>query len=401
VKFLKAILVLFIVYVGIVITFESLLGYFQPSDEDTLVITTTDNEGEQHDRVISELRLDGRLYVAANHWPRMWYWRMLEHPEVQITRDGKTAGYRAVPVRGEEYERVDEAHELGPVIRFLTGFPPRRIVRLEPLRPEGGERASDAGRPASRAQRAGAGSADDAMLRAISGRGGEPTGAEVGYFEADPKTTGYLAMPEGDGPFPAVILIHEWDGLVKRIKQTADAFAEQGYVALAADLYQGRTGSSPEENMALVREARSDEQAIIDNLNAAVAYVREETPTTGKVAAIGWCFGGGVALSYALGSDQHDGTAIFYGQLLDDPDRLAAIEHEVYGTFAGQDENIPPKQVHAFVDALREAGVNNDVHVYDAVDHGFWLYVDRAPTTNRGPAEDAWRRLQGYLNRVL
>ncbi|MBA3583837.1 MAG: dienelactone hydrolase family protein, partial [Gemmatimonadetes bacterium] len=173
--------------------------------------------------------------------------------------------------------------------------------------------------------------------------------------------------PAGEGPFPAVILIHEWDGLNDRVRQIADALADEGYIALAVDLYSGQTGGSPEENMALVREARADIPGVIANLDTAAAFLRAREDVTGKIAAMGWCFGGGIALSYALGGEHHDGTAIFYGSLVTDPDSLAALDHEIYGTFAGQDEGIPPEQVQQFVAALREASVPNDVHVYDAV----------------------------------
>jgi carboxymethylenebutenolidase len=236
---------------------------------------------------------------------------------------------------------------------------------------------------------------------AILGQGAPPTGHAVRYFEADPATVGYVAEPAGDGPHGAVILIHEWDGLVDRVRQVADAFAAEGYVALAADLYSGRTGGSREENIALVKETRADPDRIVANLDAAAAWLRARDDVSGKVAAIGWCFGGGVALSYALGGENHEGTAIFYGSLLDDPDRMSHIHHEIYGTFAGQDKSIPPEQVERFVEALRAAGIPNDVHIYDDTQHGFWLYVDRDPETNLAPAADAWQRLRAYLRRVL
>jgi carboxymethylenebutenolidase len=242
---------------------------------------------------------------------------------------------------------------------------------------------------------------EDPMLLAISGLAHSPQGQSVGYFNADPATQGYLATPEGEGPFPAVILIHEWNGLVDRVRQTADAFAEHGYIALAADLYSGRTGSSREENMALVREVRADEATMVANLNAAVSYLREQANSTGKVATIGWCFGGGVALSYALGGDEHDGTAIFYGSLLEDPSQMAHVHHPVYGTFAENDRGIPVAQVEAFVAAMREAGIANDVHIYDNVRHGFWLYTERDPQNNAPAAADAWQRLQAFLKDAL
>ncbi|NEZ04503.1 dienelactone hydrolase family protein [Wenzhouxiangella sp. XN201] len=243
--------------------------------------------------------------------------------------------------------------------------------------------------------------AEDVMMRAISGQAGEPGGRDIAYFSEDEATRGYLAVPEGDGPFPAVILIHEWNGLVDRIRQTADAFAEHGYIALAADLYRGRTGSNREENIALMREARADEQRIIDNLDAAVDWLKANTPTTGRIATIGWCFGGGVALSYALGGDEHDGTAIFYGSLIDDPEQMRHIDHEVYGTFAEEDTGIPVDEVEAFVTALRAADIDNDVHIYDAVDHGFWLYTERDPHDARPAAAHAWERLRAYLDRTI
>lgn len=236
---------------------------------------------------------------------------------------------------------------------------------------------------------------------AILGVAGPPTGQPLAYFEDDPDTVGYLALPEGPGPHGAVILIHEWNGLVDRIRQTADAFAAEGYVALAADLYSGRTGSNRDENIALVKAARAEPERMIANLDAAARYLRGREDVSGRVAAIGWCFGGGVALSYALGGENHEGTAIFYGSLLEDPEQMSHIHHEIYGTFAADDRGIPPEQVERFVAALRAAGIDNDVHVYDDVKHGFWLYVDRDPETNLEPAADAWQRLKDYLGRTI
>jgi len=240
-----------------------------------------------------------------------------------------------------------------------------------------------------------------ALPPVLLGTADAPTGQAVHYFPQDEATTGYLAVPDGPGPHGAVILIHEWNGLVDRVRQMADLLAEQGYVALAADLYSGRTGSNPQENRALVQETQSSPQTIIANLDAAAAFLRARDDVSGRIATIGWCFGGGVALSYAMGGENHDGTAIFYGRLVTDPDSLASIRHPIYGTFAAEDQGIPPEQVSAFVQALRVAGVENDVHVYDDVDHGFWLYVDRQPEERAVPALDAWLRLQRFLSGTI
>ena len=130
---------------------------------------------------------------------------------------------------------------------------------------------------------------------AILGQAGPPRGGAVHYVPDDPSTTGYLVVPEGEGPFPAVILIHEWNGLVDRVRQVADALADEGYVALAADMYGGRTGSNRDENVALMEEAQGDPARMIANLDAAARSLRERPDVTGKVATMGWCFGGGVA----------------------------------------------------------------------------------------------------------
>lgn len=236
---------------------------------------------------------------------------------------------------------------------------------------------------------------------AIIGEGGALEGSPVNYVDGDELTTGYLAVPSGAGPFPALVIIHEWNGLQDRVRQLADDFASEGYVTLAADLFRGRTGSNREENMALVREAQSDPAAMIANLDAAVAYLKDRPDVTGRVGAMGWCFGGGVALSYGLDGANHEATAIFYGRLVDDPEVVARLDHEVYGTFAALDNGPSPESVAAFESALRAAGVEHDLHIYDDVDHGFWLRVDGDPDVRTEPAADAWERLKAYLERTL
>jgi len=239
------------------------------------------------------------------------------------------------------------------------------------------------------------------MPPAILGNGGELEGVPVHYVAGDEATTGYLAVPEGEGPFPALVIIHEWNGLVDRVRQVADDFAAEGYVTLAADLYSGRTGSTSEENIALMTEANADMPGVVTNLNAAVAFLRDRSDVTGRVGTMGWCFGGGIALSYGLDGDDHEATAIFYGRLLDDPAVLATMDHEVYGTFASLDQNPAPESVAAFEAALRSAGIENDLHIYDGVGHGFWLRIDGDSEASTAAGLDAWERLKAYLERTL
>lgn len=236
---------------------------------------------------------------------------------------------------------------------------------------------------------------------AILGKAPPPSGKTVTYLPGDSTTRGYLALPAGKGPFPALIMIHEWDGVNDRDRQVADMFASHGYVTLVADLYQGKTGSNQQENVALMNDARAHLDRVIVNLDQAQKFLRARPDVTGKVGVMGWCFGGGIALSYALGGAEHQATAVFYGMLVNDPAQLARIHHPIYGTFAGQDKGITPAMVARFRTVLDSIGIKNDIHVYDPVQHGFWLWVDRDPATNSAPAADAWQRLVRYLHETL
>ncbi len=133
-RWVRIAILLALVYVLVVVAFESLLGWFQPSGGDTIVIITMDDAGESHERVISRRDIDGNLYVAANHWPRQWYVHALERPQVEVADavGGEAQPYLAVPLTGSELARVAEAYSVGFVFRVLTGFPPRRFLRLDP-----------------------------------------------------------------------------------------------------------------------------------------------------------------------------------------------------------------------------------------------------------------------------
>ena len=130
---LKKLAIALLVYVGIVVAFESAIGFFQPEAGKTLVITTTNAEGVAKDRVLARLETDGKIYVAANHWPRAWYRQALANPAVQAAFEGQRGNYQAVPVSEAEHARVHAEHDPGFVFRVVTGFPPRYFLRLDPV----------------------------------------------------------------------------------------------------------------------------------------------------------------------------------------------------------------------------------------------------------------------------
>jgi len=128
------------IYLALVVAFESLVGVMgarhanrgvQPG-ESWLVIKTTDADGNTNDTVVAGVESGGQLYVAANHWPRGWYNQAVKNPDVEITRGGEKTARRAVPVAGEERVRIARDYTMPWALRFLTGFPPRSFLRLDP-----------------------------------------------------------------------------------------------------------------------------------------------------------------------------------------------------------------------------------------------------------------------------
>ena len=100
---------LLVIYIGLVILFESWLGYSQPTNANSLVITTFDNM-EAKDRVLSAINNQGKLYVSANHWPRAWYRQALSNPNVEALYKGNKNSYLAVSIEGEEHDRLMKEH---------------------------------------------------------------------------------------------------------------------------------------------------------------------------------------------------------------------------------------------------------------------------------------------------
>ncbi len=129
----KIILGLLVGYVGLVVAFELMIGILQPEQGQVLTITTTGDDGVVNDRVLSWLDDDGTVFVSANHWPRAWYNEALENPQVQVAINGQRGDYVAVPIDNDtEWERLDTQFAHPFLFRFITGFPPRLFLRLDP-----------------------------------------------------------------------------------------------------------------------------------------------------------------------------------------------------------------------------------------------------------------------------
>jgi carboxymethylenebutenolidase len=203
-----------------------------------------------------------------------------------------------------------------------------------------------------------------------------------------------LAVPART-PAPAIVLIHEWWGLNDQIKSVAAELAGQGYFGLAVDLYGGRSADQPEQAKALMQAV--DAAAATDTLASWVDWLRRYDGVDGKIATIGWCFGGGWSLEASIAAPV-EATVIYYGRVAGPAERLKTLRGPILGHFASRDQWINQEMVGGFEMAMAAAGKSLTAHWYDA-DHAF-----ANPTQARYDEADtrlAWERTLAFLKANL
>src|SRR5664280_676945 len=180
-------------------------------------------------------------------------------------------------------------------------------------------------------------------------------GNAVSYKSGDDTVNGFLYTPAGKGPFPALIVIHEWWGLNDWVKEQASKFADEGYVTLAIDLYRGKVATTPDEAHEIMRGVPEDRAN--RDLLAASSYLRAQKNVDAKrVGSIGWCMGGGYSLNLALNDPKLKAAVINYGHLAADDATLKKINAAILGIFGGQDRGIPVADVNKFEAQLKALG---------------------------------------------
>lgn len=223
------------------------------------------------------------------------------------------------------------------------------------------------------------------------------TTGEVEYLEG---VQGYLARPEGEGPFPGLILIHEWWGLNDNIRDLAEDFAEQGYVALAVDLYEGEVAETPEQAGQLAGAVRGDVEGAMANLSAASTYLTAEAGVPNdKLASVGWCFGGAWAYQMALNNMDVEASVMYYGRFMPDDD-LSMMRADILGHFGEEDTGILVDDVKQFEANLKTTDGDHAIFIYPNAGHAF-ANEDNENAYNEEAAQLAWQRTMEFLQREL
>lgn len=214
----------------------------------------------------------------------------------------------------------------------------------------------------------------------------------------DEEIRGYAAWPGGKGPFPALVVIHEWWGLNDWVMKQTRQLAAHGYVALAVDLYRGQSAKDADTAHQLMR-ALAEDRAVkylhgaFNVLAAAPAVVHE------KIGAIGWCMGGGYTAALAVNEPRLKAAVINYGSLPDDAAHIAQIKAHLLGNFGGLDKGIPLADAEKFKTAFTAAGGQFELHEWPASGHGFMNETN--PNHNVNDTADAWVFIHAFLSKEL
>ena len=217
-------------------------------------------------------------------------------------------------------------------------------------------------------------------------------------FGADDEFRGYLAKPIGNGPFPGLIVIHEWWGLNDNIKAETDKLAKAGYAALAVDLFRKST-TDPEEASKMVKSV--DQKKANQLLVSAAGYLRAFTYVDDdRVGSIGWCFGGRQSLMLAINDPALAAAVIYYGKPITEPNELSKIQAPILGIFGEADDSIPMSDVNAFKQTLKDLKIRNEIYTYPGAGHAF-ANPTRGDSYKSEAAEDAWKKTLAFLESTL
>jgi carboxymethylenebutenolidase len=220
----------------------------------------------------------------------------------------------------------------------------------------------------------------------------------ITYPGASGEMRAYHAKPESEGPYPAVVVIHENRGLNPHIEQVARKTAAAGFWAIAPDALSPLGGTPEDSDLARTKIGELDAQVTLQDFIAAVNFASKHPSTTGKIGCVGFCWGGRMANLLAVNCENLGAAVAFYGGQPDAKD-VPRIKAAVMLHYAGLDERVNAG-IPAYEEALKAADVNYLIHMYEDVNHAF--HNDTSPTRyNEEAAELAWSRTIAFFNTHL
>ncbi len=238
-----------------------------------------------------------------------------------------------------------------------------------------------------------------ALMVLVSASGFAATAKAVTYKSGNETVTATLYTPPGKGPFPALVVVHEWWGLNDWVREQAAKLADQGYAALAIDLYRGKVATTPEEAHEVMRGVPPDRAA--QDLLAATGYLRgQKNVDPARVGTIGWCMGGGYAFDLAVSDPRLKAAVINYGHVSSSPQTVQKIHAAVLGIFGGQDRGIPVDSVRKFEQEMKQQGKKIEVVIFSNAGHAF-ENPNNAAGYRADDAAQAWKKTVEFLAQNL
>ncbi len=232
----------------------------------------------------------------------------------------------------------------------------------------------------------------------------------VEYKDGDVTCEGYLAYDDSlQGPRPGVLIIHEWTGVGPYVKKRADMLAQLGYVAFAADIYgKGVRPKNADEARIQATIYRSDRPLMRRRAQAGLQVLAtNKMVDPRKIAAIGYCFGGGVALELARSGADLAGVVSFHGNLdTPNPADAKSIKCRILVQHGGSDQGVGPDQVAAFEKEMTDAGVDWVLTVYGGAVHGF-TNPDNGNDPSKGVAYNekadlrSWQAMKQFFSEIF
>jgi carboxymethylenebutenolidase len=213
------------------------------------------------------------------------------------------------------------------------------------------------------------------------------------------KCSGELAEPSGtSGKVGAVVVIQEWHGITDQIRSKVDRFAEDGFLALAPDLYHGKVAKNDEEAQTLM--SGLDFGKAVGEIGAAVQALKEQPRSNGKVGVVGFCLGGALTLAAAANVPGIACAVPFYG--LPDLSKLdlSKVTAPILAHFAGHDDWASPDAARQLQKKLQELGKSMELHVYEDAGHAFMRQTD-PQKYHEASAKKAWERTIAFLKQQL